>query len=120
MVYRSYPYAPLMSFCSGLTAFGALLFFCFGILSVLNLSLIWKLTGVLEIAFAAFLFFIVYKKKIPNKAEEISKKNIETKVIYALQYCRVNPDAYDEIAFINKNFADKYERNEEGKIVKKK
>ena len=117
--YKSYPYAPSMTFCSAMTSFGILLCVCFGIALITNLSAI-SIIGVLLIVLAVFLYFDVYKKRIPNKAEEITKKNIETKVGFALQYCRTNPDAYEEIAAVNQDFAAKYERNEDGKIVKRK
>lgn len=117
--YKSYPYAPAMTFCSALTSFGALLCLCFGIVLVINLSAI-SVIGALLIALAVFLYFDVYKKIIPKKAEEMTKKNIETKAGYALQYCRANPQAFEEIAAVNQEFAEKYERNQDGKIVKRK
>ena len=117
--YKSYPYAPSMTFCSAMTSFGILLCACFGIALITNLSAI-SIIGVLLIALAAFLYLYVYRKIIPNKAEEITKKNIETKTGFALQYCRANPQEYEAIAAVNQEFAAKYERNEEGKIVKRK
>ena len=117
--YKSYPYAPSMTLCSALTMLGTILCVCFGIVLIINLSVL-SVIGVLIAALGAFLYFYVYRKIIPEKAEDITKKNIETKVGFALQYCRANPQDYEAIAAVNQEFAAKYERNEDGKIIKRK
>ena len=118
--YKSYPYAPSMTFCSAFTMLGILLSGAFGIVLAIQLEAVKLIIGALLIALALYLYFIVYRKKIPAKAAEISKKNIETKPGFALQFCRENPQAYDEIAAVNSAFAEKYELGENGKIVKRK
>ena len=51
-------------------------------------------------------------------AEKEGDLNIRTKAAYALMYCNQNPEAYDQLIQENPAFAAKYEKNEEGKIVK--
>ena len=109
-----------MSFCSGLTMFGTILSAALAVVLFIQLTAVKIIIGLLLGALAAFLYFIVYNKKIPEKAEEITKKNIETKPGFALQYCRQNPRDYDDIAAVNPAFAAKYMLDENGKIVKRK
>ena len=74
--------------------------------------------GVFLIALAAFLYFFLYRKKVPELAEKQTQQNIRTKADAAYIYCQRCPEAYDELRAINPAFAQKYERSETGKIVK--
>ncbi len=118
--YKDYKYAPTMTLLSlGVEIVGFIALIA-GIALIMQLEVLKIIIGVLLVALAVYIYFDIYKKKIPAKAEEIGRKNIETKVSFALIYCQSNPDAFEEIAAVNTKFAEKYEKNENGKIVKKK
>lgn len=64
-------------------------------------------------------FSSTVRELFPTKmSEKESEKNIRTKASYALMYCKENPEAYDQLIAENMDFARKYIRNNEGKIVK--
>ena len=74
--------------------------------------------GIVFTALAFFLFFYVSMKLSKRVGEADSERNIRTKVSYALKYCKKRPEMFYQIASENKAFAEKYTRNENGKIVK--
>lgn len=119
--YRNYPYAPLATLFSGLSMlFGAMLVFG-GIAMFLNEGVGEKIAGVVMILLGALCLYEFFTHKIADKiSHKYSKKNIETKAGYALQYCRQHPESYDYLVSVNQAFAQKYVRNEEGKIVRRK
>lgn len=128
IVYKSYPYAPGATLCSALCSAGTLLSAIGAIALIVGFFVegsvyheAWALIfGLLLAGLAVFLYFIVYRKKIPAMAERQSEKNIRTKAASALLYCQQHPEAYEELRSVNPAFAEKYERNETGKIVKRK
>ncbi|MCR4862361.1 MAG: hypothetical protein K5884_07080 [Ruminococcus sp.] len=75
--------------------------------------------GVIFLAIAVFLFFYVSIKLSKKVGEAESEKNIRTKVSYALKYCKKHPDKFAQVASENEKFAEKYAKDEKGKIVKK-
>ena len=121
--YKSYPYAPKATALSGCSACGT--FLCvIGAICMIALgvqkSLLWILPAAALLALAAFLFLVVYRKKVPEKAKAETEQNIATKGSFAAMYCRQHPEAYEQLMKTNQDFAEKYTLNEKGKIVKKK
>ena len=128
IIYKSYPCAPGATLCSALCSCGTLLsvvgavaliagFFVAG--SIYHEA--WALiVGLLLAALAAFLYFVVYRKKIPEMAENQTQKNIRTKADAAYLFCQRQPEAYEELRAVNPAFAQKYERDETGRIVRRK
>ena len=126
--YKSYPCAPAATLCSALCSCGALLsaigaialvggFFASGSIN----HEIWALlVGLLLAALAVFLYFVVYRKVIPAMAEKQTQNNIRTKADAAYLFCQSNPEAYDELRAVNPAFAQKYERDETGRIRRRK
>ena len=121
--YKSYPYAPkataLSALCSCVCFLAVVGAICMIALGAAN-SFLWIVLGVVLLAGAAALYFLVYRKAIPRKAREETQKNIATKGSFAAMYCRQHPDAYEQLMQTNPDFAQKYTRNEKGKIVKQK
>ena len=110
--YKNYQYAPIATLVSGLSSVLAVCAVIGG------LALFGIRGGSALIALAAFLFFYC-SRTLPDKmSEKESDKNIRTKASYALMYCKENPEAYDQLIAENMDFARKYIRNNEGKIVK--
>lgn len=131
-MYKSYPCAPkatlLSGFCSMFQMFAVLgaivlgyLFFVLnanGIGTSLYHHPLALIGAILLLALTAFLYIFVYRKKIPEMAQREADQNIRTKANFAATYCTQYPEAYEELRSINPAFAQKYERNEKGKIVK--
>lgn len=119
--YRNYPYAPLATLFSAMSMlFGAVLSVG-GVVLFLNKSVGEKISGVLVLALGVLCLYEFFTHKIADKiSQKYTRRNIETKAGYALQYCRQHPEAYDYIVSVNQAFAQKYVRNEEGKIVRRK
>ncbi|MBR3354634.1 MAG: hypothetical protein IKG47_04670 [Oscillospiraceae bacterium] len=119
--YRNYPYAPLATFFSAMSMFlGAVCAFG-GLALVLNRGVGEKIAGVVMILLGAACLYEFFTHKIAdNIAQKHTKKNIETKARFALNYCRQHPEAYDYLVSVNQAFAQKYIRQEDGKIVKRK
>ena len=73
------------------------------------------------IALAAFLFFYC-SRTLPDKmSEKESEKKIDaldSRLHMLLCTVKENPEAYDQLIAENMDFARKYIRNNEGKIVK--
>lgn len=124
IIYKDYPYAPQYTFLSFLAEFGAMLGIAGGIAFIVAAfktgKYLFLLPGLLLLPIGAVLYFLVYRKIIPAKAEIVSKQNIETKARYAASYCWKHPEAYDQLMQINPDFAAKYTKNEKGRIVRKK
>lgn len=121
--YKSYPFAPKASVLSALSACGAYL--CvIGAICLIALgaakSFLWIVLGVVLLAGAAALYLLVYRKIVPRKAKAETETNVKTKGSFAAMYCRQHPDAYEQLMQTNPDFAQKYTKNEAGKIVKKK
>lgn len=120
--YKQYPYAPVATLVSVLSSVGAILaaigavFFFFNTNGQIGRILL----AILLAALAVFLFVYVSRKLPDQMAEKESKQNILTKPRFAYLYCKEHPEAYESIAAENLAFADKYMRNEAGKIVKRK
>ncbi len=121
--YKSYPYAPKASLFSALCAMvsylaliGAVVCVAFGVKG--NALLI--VLGVALLAVAGVVYFLVYRKLIPEKAKAESRKNIATKGSFAAMYCRQHPEAYEQLMQTNADFAARYTKNEKDKIVRKK
>lgn len=118
--YKSYQYAPIATLVSGLSSALAVCAVLGGLalFGIRGGSALKMVGGVVLIALAAFLFFYC-SRTLPDKmSEKESEKNIRTKASYALMYCKENPEAYDQLIAENMDFARKYIRNNEGKIVK--
>ena len=125
--YKSYPCAPgataLSALCSCGTYISVIAAICliggfFSAKSPFFHNVALLILGVFLIALAAFLYFFLYRKKVPELAEKQTQQNIRTKADAAYIYCQRCPEAYDELRAINPAFAQKYERSETGKIVK--
>ena len=122
LFYKMYTYAPKATGISVLSSIASILVFVGAIACIYVVPgpvLNWVL-AVVVFALAVFLF--VYCSRIlPDKiAEKESEQNITTKARYALIYCKEHPEAYEDLVAKNKDFAEKYMRNETGKIVKRK
>ena len=130
--YKSYPYAPKASLYSALSSLFAYFAVILGAVSVYggffgDLSkglfanankLVVGVVGVLLLAAGLFVYFYLYRKVIPAAAEKESDENIRTKAAFGYMYCQRNPAEYEHIRAINPDFAEKYQLNEAGKIVK--
>ena len=53
-------------------------------------------------------------------AEPETEKNVATKPRFAALYCSRNPEEYERIAQINTEFGRLYEKDDQGRIVKRK
>ena len=62
----------------------------------------------------------VYRKLIDRLAEKWSDQNIRTKPRFAALFCRQHPEAYEEICSYNADFAQKYQMDDNGKLIKRK
>ena len=121
--YKSYPFAPKASVLSALSAFGSFLSLIGAICLIalgVQKNFVLILVGVALLALAAFLFLVVYRKIVFEKARTETETNINTKGSFAAMYCNQHPEAYEQLMQINPDFAQRYTKNETGKIVKKK
>ncbi|MBQ8995934.1 MAG: hypothetical protein IJ091_08970 [Oscillospiraceae bacterium] len=119
--YRNYPYAPLATLFSAFSMLLGAVFAFGGLALVLGRGVGTKIAGVLLIALGALCLYEFFTHKIADKiSAKYSKKNIETKAGYALQYCRQHPESYEYLVSVNEQFAKKYVRQEDGKIVRRK
>ena len=124
--YKSYPCAPGATLCSALSSGGTYLSLIGAIALIAGFFVngtihhkAWALiVGLLLAALAAFLYFVIYRKKVPEMAEKQTQKNIRTKADAAYLYCQRHPEAYAELRAVNPAFAQKYELNETGTIVR--
>ena len=121
--YKSYPYAPKATILSALAAIGTYL----GVIGAIALfaagfkGMLWMVfVGIALLAGSAALYFVIYRKIVPEKAKVETEQNIATKANFAAMYCKQHPEAYDELIKTNPDFAAKYIRNEAGKIVKQR
>jgi uncharacterized membrane protein YgaE (UPF0421/DUF939 family) len=120
LIGKYYPYSTkgtLLSYSGNIGAYlsgmGALVCFFSYEKSLLLIPL-----GIVFAALAFFLFFYVSMKLSKKVGEADSKKNIRTKVSYALKYCKERPEMFYQVAAENPAFAAKYTKNDEGKIVR--
>ncbi len=123
LFYKSYPYAPKASLLSALSACGSYLLVIGAICMValgVQKSFLWILPAIAILAGAAALYFLVYRKIVPEKARAETERNIKTKASFAAMYCRQHPEAYEELMRVNPDFAAKYTLNENGRVVKQK
>jgi len=132
--YKSYPYAPKATLYSALSSIFAYFAIIFGAVNVYggffgDLSkglfadankIVVGVIGLLLLGLGLFSFFYLYKKVIPAKAEKESEENIRTKASFGYMYCKNFPEEYERIRAVNADFAEKYQRDETGKIVKVK
>ncbi len=116
MVYRYYPYSPLATLLSLLTTLGAVLAAVIGVVLLSDKHIV---VGVLLIALGVFLYCYVELKVIDGLGQKWSAENIRTKPATAFRYCRQHPEAFEQLCAENPAFAEEYERNEKGKVVKK-
>lgn len=120
--YKNYKYSTLATLVSGISSLGAVVLFilgCFGG-SLIDSKPIKIVVMVISIA-AAFFIFVYCSRILPDKiAEKDFAKKIKTSAAVALLYCNDHPDEFDAIAAENPNFAAKYRKDENGKIVKNK
>ncbi|MBR1757560.1 MAG: hypothetical protein IJ744_02380 [Lachnospiraceae bacterium] len=113
-VYRYAPSATAFSVLCSLIGYGCVV----GAISLIAGALI--IPAILVGAIGAF-FIIYLGHTVADKiAEKNGKKNIETKAKYARIYCGEHPEAYEYLRSINPDFAAKFTRDENGKIVKMK
>ena len=121
--YRSYPYAPKATMISALSYVGMFLTAVGGIVCFALSRENWLLIplGILLIGAAVFFGIVSFGHKYTDRlAQEETDRNIRTKASFARNYCRAHPEAYEWLQAQNPDFAMKYVRNEEGKIVKRK
>ena len=118
--YKNYPYSPLATFLSICTSLFAMLFAVFAFVCILQKTLVYILVAILLAAAAAFLWLYVYRKLIDRLAEKWSDQNIRTKPRFAALFCRQHPEAYEEICSYNADFAQKYQMDDNGKLIKRK
>ena len=119
-VYRNYPYAPKATIFSAAMSLIAVIALVIAIaqISMIKNSALHIIPAIICGVAAYFFFFELGRKKADKMAEKETDLNIRTKASYALMYCNQNPEAYDQLIQENPAFAAKYEKNEEGKIVK--
>lgn len=122
LFYRYYPYSGLATFISVISNIAAIITFFTGLymLLVLENRTLGIPLGIFFMLITAFLFIFVGRILTDRLSEKWSRKNIETKVFTALAYCQENPEEYEQVATVNTKFAEKYMKNEKGKIVKRK
>ena len=120
--YRSYPCAPKATLVSGLAnIFG----YIAAILAIAMATTIpsdpIKIIPVLILAGVAACLIIYVGRKLTDKmAEPETEKNVATKPRFAALYCSRNPEEYERIAQINPEFGRLYEKDDQGRIVKRK
>ncbi|MDO5139670.1 MAG: hypothetical protein Q4D71_14570 [Oscillospiraceae bacterium] len=119
--YRNYPYAPLATLFSAMSMFFGALLALGGVVMILNPGVGEKIGGVVMLLLGIASLYEFFTHKIADKiSQKYTKKNIETKARYALNYCRQHPESYDYLVSVNQAFAQKYVRQEDGKIVRRK
>lgn len=120
-IFRLYPYSPLATLISVIGTFGsfaaaAAALFCF---MDVKQNAGYAVGGIVFAALAVFLFFYVGRRCADKAAEVFGAKNIRKKAGYANSYCREHPEAYDMLIEENPDFAAKYIRRSDGKIVRR-
>ena len=119
--YRNYPYSPLASVFSALSMLFGVLFAVAGVAVFINGGTGEKVAGIVLVLLGALCLYEFFAHKIADRiSQKYSKRNIETKARFALNYCRQHPEAYDELVIVNQAFAQKYIRDETGRIVRRK
>lgn len=120
--YRYYRYSGLATFISIIANIGAVVSilaaaYCVLIVEnrVMGISL-----GIILALLAAFLFVYVGRIMTDRLSKKWGEKNVERKVLVAYEYCHDNPEEYDRVATLNPKFAQKYMKDENGRIVKRK
>ncbi len=121
--YKSYTYAPRATLISALFSLLSLMCAIIGIMlfvqSINDKAIPGCVLGAI-IALAAIPAYIFGSVRLSKKiAEKDGKKNIMTKARYALMFVRQHPEAYDMLAKENADFAAKYVKDQNGKIVKR-
>lgn len=125
--YKTYPYAPkasLMSVACVIGEFALFLVAClFGGRFVQQTSPGYYkplplILAIVFLALVAVLYFYVYRKLVPACARTEGEENVRTKPRFAALYCQNNQDEYERIRELNPEFAQTYEKNERGRIVK--
>ena len=116
--YREYKYSVLATLFSLAT-------FLFGLVGIVCTILAFKdgsiVGGIIFLLVAAACGYEFFTHKIANKiGDKCGEKNIKTKARYGKLYVEEHPDRYEQILAINRDFAKKYVRNVEGKIVRRK
>lgn len=131
-IYRSYQYsigATLLNMFFRLLALGCIGGFCLclepfiedGSVTMkelqMNIPLIALGIGLLV---AAAVILIKHNKITDKYAEKRVSKKLVSKPGFAYRYVRDNPNLYDSVCAGNPKFAEKYTKNEDGIIVKRK
>ncbi len=120
MFYRIYAYAPGATLVSALSGMAACCSIAGGgMLIGMGKGRAGFIIGGIALIALAVIIYIYGSRIIPDRiARKQTEKNIKTKAVYAFRYCMENPEAYEQLIVENKNFASKYIRNDEGKIVR--
>lgn len=126
-MYKSYPCAPKATLLSGLCSMGEILALIFAAFFVgmyrkeggaMYHSAGAIIGAIVLVVFAVVCYLYVYRKLVPKMAETETERNVRTKANFANIYCQSHPEAFDELREINADFAAKYMRDENGRIVK--
>ncbi len=120
--YRSYPCAPKATLISG---FANIVGYLAAIMAIVMATQIpskpiYLVPFILLTVIAAFLIIYVGRKLTDKLAGPETEKNIATKPRFAQAYCNYHPDEFERIAELNPEFAAKYEKTEDGRVIKRK
>lgn len=116
--YKTYPYAPKASLMSMACVIGEFALFLVACLFASHRKPLQIILAIVFLALVAVLYFYVYRKLVPAYARTEGEINVRTKPRFAALYCQNNPDEYESIRELNPEFAQTYEKNEKGRIVK--
>lgn len=120
--YRNYPCAPKATLISGLANGFGYIAAIFTIVLATNIPKrpIYILPVLLLAGLAAFLIIYVGHKLTDKLGPAEAEKNITTKPRFAQAFCSIHPEEYDRLAQINPEFGRLYEKNDKGRVVKRK
>ncbi|MCD7811057.1 MAG: hypothetical protein LUG91_04290 [Ruminococcus sp.] len=120
MFYRVYKYSNKATLISLLFR---LIAFIFGVMAIglfqADLGIAVRVAGIVIFAALAVYFWVCLSGTLSDKiAEKDFAVKIKTSANVAYLYCKDNPEEFEKIAAENPAFAEKYCKNEKGKIVK--
>ncbi|MCR5782987.1 MAG: hypothetical protein K6G90_09680 [Clostridia bacterium] len=121
--YKSYPYSPIATLVSLVFSLHAAALIIGGVLlfkeAVTEETYLYCLIAVLLAAVGVLIYIFGSKKLSAKIAEKNGMKNIKTKAKYARRFVQEHPEAYEQLIRENPDFAEKYVRDESGKIVRR-
>ena len=121
--YKQYPYAPRATFVSvafSLVSLGFIMTAIALFLEGFREKEYVNCVITVLIAAAGVAVYIFGSRKLADRiARKDGVKNLRTKAKYALRYVRTHPEAYEQMLRENPDFAAKYVRSADGKIVRR-